>query len=59
MSGHVVIVPHHLSEISLVLLVAGMVGYPTIPATRKTKDLSHYDLAFDLLSCKSKMLGLT
>ncbi len=59
MSAHLFIVPHHLSEISLVLLVAGMVGYPTIPATRKTKDLSHIDSSFDFLSCKSKMMGLT
>ena len=46
MSAHPFIVPYHPTEIFLVLLVAGMGGFPTIPATRKTKDLSHYDLAF-------------
>ena len=52
MSAHLAIVPHHSSEIVVEFLVAGMVGKPTIPATRKTKylsrpkDLSHFDSAF-------------
>jgi len=43
MSAHLAIVPHHSSEIVVEFLVAGMVGKPTIPATRKTKYLSHFD----------------
>jgi hypothetical protein len=46
MSAHLAIVPHHSSEIVVEFLVAGMVGKPTIPATRKTKYLSHFDSGF-------------